>query len=454
MMGMPKKVLVLGVALMVSFAIKSPYGGEISIRLNEPSSLTFSHSNYSNIIFFALLYENFFYLRSNGETYSNIFDHYQYDRKDKTLVLELKKNLCFSDGGKITAKEVKVSLNLFLNKNLLSAKRLRKIIKSIRTEDQSVYMELLYDRPDIVGLMSVPELVLMSGNQAFSGIFYPREWVKGQHIILKPNPFYPGGRTYLDSIRVAFTDQSDADVFLGEPGVFKGYGYEEFSSGIYQNTYLCFPKGRVGKNTKAALYSLLKQFFLLESSARELNSLTSDDESPITINIRKISSWRMKSILKYSKINLYVFSSLSHIEPSFNDFLGTKGISLETIFISENQLVGFLKNTPIKFLLLEKIFSKRMGMDEKILKILQEMIFTHFDETYLTLLNELGEIRFLKNDELMIDHIARIIEKIVNDGILLPLAQKRYSLYVKQGLRGVEIDHYGRPLFQRAGLNE
>ncbi|MCK4835552.1 MAG: hypothetical protein KAT17_02900 [Candidatus Aminicenantes bacterium] len=453
-MGIIKKTVIILTALIVSFSIKTHYGGEISIRLNEPSSFTYSSSNYSNIIFFALIHENFFYLKSNGEIFSNIFTEYHYKQDNKTLVLRLKKNLSFSDGSKITENEVKVSLNLFLNKNLLSAKRLRKIIKTITTDKDTIHMELLYDRADIVGFLTVPELVLLSGKQAFSGIFYPHEWVKERYIILKPNKFYPGGRTYLDSLKVVFGDELNPDVFLAEPGAFKEYGYKEFNSGIYQNTFICFPKDKVGKNTKAALYTLLKQFFISSGSTTALNSLTSDDESPITINIKKISSWRMRSILKYSKINLYVFSSLSHIEEPFNEFLRKKGVPLETIYISENQLVGYLNNTPIKFLLLEKIFSKRMTLEEKIRKILQEMIFTRFDETYLKLLNELTEIKYLKNEELLIDHVAKIIEKIINDGILLPLAQKRYSLYIKNGIQGVDIDYYGRPLFQRAGLNE
>jgi MarR-like DNA-binding transcriptional regulator SgrR of sgrS sRNA len=206
----------------------------------------------------------------------------------------------------------------------------------------------------------------------------------------------------------------------------------------------------VGNNTKTALYTLLKQFYL-PKGAEALNSLTSDDESPVTINIKGLSNWRMKSILKYSKVNLYIFSSLNGDAAEFNEFLDKKGVPLETIYISENQLVEFLKNTPIKYLLLEKIFSRRMTLVEKIQKILQEMIFSRFDEAYLKLLNELDELKFVKNEELMIEHISKIIEKIVNDGILLPISQKKYSLFVKNGIKRIEIDYYGRPLFQKAG---
>lgn len=449
-MGIQKKVMLILLTVLVSFSIKIPYGGEVGIRLNEPASFTFLSSNYSNIIFYALIYENFFYLKSDGQIFSHVFHSHDYDRNSKTLVLHVKEGLGFSDGSRVTEKEIMVSLNLFLNKNLFTAKQLRKIIKNIRTGKNTVYIELLYDREDIVGLLTVPELILVSGRQSFSGIFYPHEWVKGKYIILKPNKFYPGGRTYLDSVKVMFTDEVNADVFLAEPGAFKDYGYQEFNSGIYQNVYITFPQGTVGKNTKIALFTLLKQFYESRGSGA-LNSLTSDDESPIAINIKGLSNWRMRSILKYSKINLYIFSSLNSDAADFNEFLGRKGVPLETIYISENQMVEYLNNTPVKYLLQEKIFSRRMTLDEKIQKILQEMIFSRFDEGYLKLLNELDELRFLKNEELLIEHISKIIEKIINDGIMLPISQKKFSLFVKNGIRRIEIDYYGRPLFQKAG---
>jgi MarR-like DNA-binding transcriptional regulator SgrR of sgrS sRNA len=449
-MNVIKKTILILICLTLSFSIKTPYGGEISIRLNQPDSFTFSSSTYSNIIFYALIYENFFYLKSDGQISSHLFTSYEYDRSSRILTLKLKEGMAFSDGSPVTEKEIKISLNLFLNKNLLPAKQLRKMIKKIRTEKNRIFIELLYDRNDIVGLLTVPELILVSGRQSFSGIFFPSEWVKDKYITLKPNPFYPGGRTYLDGVSVQFTDEKDAQVFLAEPGAFKDYGYHEYDSGIYQNVYICFPQGKVGNNTKTALYTLLKQFY--QSKGDPLNSLTSDDESPVIINIKGLTNWRMRSVLKYSKINLYVISSLNSDAGEFSDFLSQKGVPLETIYISDNQLVEFLNNTPIQYLLLEKIFSRRMALVEKIQKVLQEMIFSRFDETYLKLLNELDELKFVKNDELMIEHISKIIEKIINDGILLPISQKTYSLYIKNGIERIEIDYYGRPLFQKAGF--
>jgi MarR-like DNA-binding transcriptional regulator SgrR of sgrS sRNA len=446
-MTQAKRIATIFMAICFCFAIKTRYGGEILIRLNEPASFTFSSSNYSDIIFYALIHENLFFLKSNNEISTHIFEQYSYDRNTKTLSLRIKDNLSFSDGSEISEKEIRLSLNLFLNKNLLSAKKLRRIIKNIKSDRNQVFIELLYDRPDILGLLTVPELVLVSGKQTFSGIFYPHEWVKDKYISLKPNKFYPGGRTYLDGIKVVFTDEQNSDIFLGEPGAFKEHGYREYNSGIYQNVYICFPNGDVGNNTRSALYTMLREFYH-SRGASKLNSLTSDEESPVTININKMSSWRMKSVLKYSKINLYVLSSLKSMETVFEDFLRQKGVSMEIIYISENQLVEYLNNTPIKFLLLEKVFSNRMTLEEKVVKILQEMSFGRFDEKYLKAINELDELKYLQNEELLMDHIAIIIEQIINDGIVLPLSQKRYSLFIKEGIRGVDIDYYGRPLFQ------
>ena len=72
------KWLLLPLALTLVFAIKPYYGGEINIRLNEPASFNLNTANYSNLIFYSLIYENFFYLKKDGEIFSNVFQEYRY----------------------------------------------------------------------------------------------------------------------------------------------------------------------------------------------------------------------------------------------------------------------------------------------------------------------------------------------------------------------------------------
>ncbi len=77
------KLLLLPLALLLAAllggAIKPYYGGEITMRLNEPTSFHLNTANYSNLIFYSLIYENFFFLKKNGEITSNVFQDYRYD---------------------------------------------------------------------------------------------------------------------------------------------------------------------------------------------------------------------------------------------------------------------------------------------------------------------------------------------------------------------------------------
>ena len=443
-----KLTIIIAALVTMIFAIKPYYGGEVTIRLNEPANFVFTPSDYSNLVFYSLLYENFFYLKDNGEIFSNIFRYFKYDKTGQTLVLELKKNLSFSNGDPIETKNVKLSLKLFLDMKLETSLRLGRIVKNIRTEGNRLIIELMYDNPGIISWLTTPELVLLSGTDGiFSGMFYPVEWGENRYIKLAPNKYYPGGRTYLDAVKVVFYDYYYPDIFLSKPGLIES-GFREFNAGVYQNIYLSFPHGKVGTNTRIALYSLLREF-AKSIEAAPLNVLTSDEESPVTLNIKNFSGWKIRSILRRSRITLYILSSLKEIEERLAEFLTRKRLRLETIYLSDNELNHFMNNIRINYLLMVKVFNKRMPIDEKIKKIIREMSFTRFNETYLKLLNQLDEIKFLKNEELLLDQVSKLIEKIVKDGFLLPLYQNRYSLYIKKKVKGVEMDYYGRPLFHR-----
>lgn len=153
-------------------------------------------------------------------------------------------------------------------------------------------------------------------------------------------------------------------------------------------------------------------------------------------------------ILKYSKIKLYILSSLGELETKLTEFLEAKKIPIEVVYLSDDDLDHFLKSNSVKFLLLEKLFSRNMEIEEKIMKIIKEVSFSQFSEKYLQLMNQLEEIQKLNDDEVILDQLSNIILTIINDGFVLPLYQKRYSLYLKNDTSGIELDYYGRPLFK------
>jgi MarR-like DNA-binding transcriptional regulator SgrR of sgrS sRNA len=439
-------------ALLLVFAIKPYYGGEISMKLNEPTSFTLNTANYSNLILYSLIYENFFYLQKNGAITTHVFEDYRYDAGSRTLILTIKDNLSFSNGKPLTAKNIQVSLKMFLGANLFVASKLNRIIKNIRVDENQIRIELLADNPDILSLMTVPELVVLAEDeQSFSGPFYPEEWEKGRHLILKANPYYAGGRTYLDAVKIVFSDEVVPDVFLSSPKSLKE-NYQEFDSGIYQNIYLCFLQGDIGQNTKIALYTLMKKFN--EASGfkyKELHTLTSDEESPVSIQIRTISPQRTASILKSSDIKLYILASLSYLEKDLTAFLKGSNLKIETLFIDDSQMMNFLNSTAIKYILIDKIFQTKIPVEEKISRILKESSFNQFNVKYLRMLGELDEVKYSNSQELLMEQLARISETIINDGFIFPLFQKNYSLYIRNYWQALEIDYYGRPLLQKAG---
>ena len=448
------KLLLLPLALLLIFAIKPYYGGEITIRLNEPTSFTLNTANYSNLIFYSLIYENFFYLKKDGEIFSNVFQEYRYDAGSKTLTLTVKDNLSFSNGKPLTARNIQVSLKIFMNANLFAASKLNKTVKNVRVNDNQVRIELLTDNPDILSLLSAPELVVLAENeQSFSGMFFPQEWEKNRHLVLKANPFYSGGRTYLDRAKITFSESTPPDLFLASPNQFKE-NFREFDSGIFQNIYLCFLQSDMGQNSKIALFTLLKRFNEATGNKyKELRTLTSDEESPVSIRIKTMSTQKMASLLKYSEIKLYILASLSNLEKDLEAFLKSSNLKIETLFIDDSQLMAFLNSAAIQYLLIDKIFQKKVPAEEKISRILKETSFNQFNARYLRMLSELDEVKFSNSPELLMEQIARISEAIVNDGFIFPLFQKNYSLYLRKSWPAMEIDYYGRPLLQKVSKN-
>ncbi len=263
-----------------------------------------------------------------------------------------------------------------------------------------------------------------------------------------PNIYYPGGHTYLDRINVTFNNKSSPDIFLADPGS-KFASHIELKGGIYQNIFLTFPVGKTGKNTRIALYSFLKVFFN-KFELENINSLTSDKESPVSIKVTQFSVRKIRSILRNSQLKLYINSSLKKYEEELNKFIKKNYLKISLIFIKNTQLREFTESgTLIKFYLTEKLFTSKTPHVDKIKKIIFELTFSRFSEKYLQIVNELDELKYLKNNELLMDRISAVIEILINREFILPLKQKQFSLYFKDKFENLFLDYYGRPVFTK-----
>jgi len=439
------KIFILIVSLSFIFAIKNYYGGTMKIRLNEPSDFSISSTSYSDMVFYSLIYENLFYLTKDGNLYSNIFNDYKYEKAKKQLVLNLKYGIKYSNGSNITPNDIIRSIGNFLETGYSEAKKLNKIIKKLGEDNGKVLISLNFDYPNITELLSAPQLVIMSENHSiFSGPFKPVKWLKNKYMLLEGNRYYVGGLPYIDKIRVDFENYYYPDLFLSKPGTDTGGKHREYNSGVYQNYYISFPKGKIGENTRIAFYTILKNFFK-EQNYPELNVLTSESESPLSINIKKFSTRRVKRILRYTNIKLYLISTLRDMEDDLIEYFKKYRVNISVVFL-KNNMSTLMNETKVNYFIIEKVFHGGLPLYEKIKKIVRETIFKRFNENYLNMIQQLDELINLKDNDLLMEQISGIIQKIIGDGYLLPLAQKKYSIYLKKNIKGIIIDYYGRPI--------
>lgn len=438
----------LMVSLSLSPAVKTRYGGEMHLRLNEPDSYWMSSSSHSNLLFYSLIYENLFYSIPGREGRSNLFKSVQFSADGMNLHLELHEGLAFSTGKAILSRHVKNSLTAYINRILYRSKRLAGKIKGIVLNgDYALSLQLTSPDPGIVSEMSAPELVLIADDEeTFSGPYVPVVWEKGQKIELRANPYYAGGRQPIERVIVNFVDSERLDVFLAESG-FSSPSYHSYSSGLYENTYITFPAAaNTSQNKRLAFLSLCRTLVGLNGFGR-LESLTSAEESPLEIAVKTFPDRKVVPILRNSKQIIYLASSLLGLQEALKERFGKLSIPLEIRNISDNELSGYIQKNPVPVLILKKLFRRETPLAEKLAALVREFSFNRFDEDSLGMIKQLEEISGLDREDVVIPALAGIMEKLVGNGLIMPMYQQRFQLMVHQDFHPVVLDYYSRILW-------
>jgi hypothetical protein len=235
------------------------------------------------------------------------------------------------------------------------------------------------------------------------------------------------------------------DLFLSTlPEIGKSFSKAE--CGIYENTFLVFPDPGIPSNNRRAVYSLMKDFGK-SASLKPLEVLTSEAESPVIIDIQELPLRKARQQLIYSRINLYFFPSFKEYQERFSKYLEEREIPLKTFFLDSRMKGASIRTENLDYIILQKSFQKATPLKEKISRIVSELLFTRYDETFMLRVKELDELAALQKNELLMDRIASLITDIVDQGIIYPLFQKDYYLYYRKNLAGMKMDYYGRPLF-------
>ncbi len=214
-----KRLLVVGLLVCVSIVFAQTHGGRLTIAMDvepvglDPTLVTAfaSHRVLENIYDGLLRYDENMKLVPNLAERYEIVDPY-------TIVFEIRKNVKFHDGTPLTPDDVLFTFQRIMDPAVKSpAATFYQDVESVTAEANKVIFKLKKPMansllPNFAGVNSsiISKAFLEKGENLQlktngTGPFYLAEYVPGNYLVLKKNPYYfVEGLPYLDEIRVLF----------------------------------------------------------------------------------------------------------------------------------------------------------------------------------------------------------------------------------------------------------
>ncbi|WP_276907453.1 ABC transporter substrate-binding protein, partial [Peptoniphilus duerdenii] len=149
---------------------------------------------------------------------------YELSEDKKTIKVELKDDLKFSDGSDLTASDVAFTYNL-AKKEGTPGVNLTRLVDAVATDDKHVEIHL--NEPDISFTSSMCSLAIVpeksygpdyGKNPIGSGPFKLVEWKVGQQLIVEPNEYYIGEKVPFKKITFLFFKDQDQALATAKAG--------------------------------------------------------------------------------------------------------------------------------------------------------------------------------------------------------------------------------------------
>lgn len=149
---------------------------------------------------------------------------YELSHDKKTILVELKDDLKFSDGSDLTASDVAFTYNL-AKKEGTPGVNLTRLVDAVATYDKHVEIHL--NEPDISFTSSMCSLAIVpeksygpdyGKNPIGSGPFKLVEWKVGQQLIVEPNEYYIGEKVPFKKITFLFFKDQDQALATAKAG--------------------------------------------------------------------------------------------------------------------------------------------------------------------------------------------------------------------------------------------
>lgn len=149
---------------------------------------------------------------------------YELSEDKKTILVELKDDLKFSDGSDLTASDVAFTYNL-AKKEGTPGVNLTRLVDAVATDDKHVEIHL--NEPDISFTSSMCSMAIVpekfygpdyGKNPIGSGPFKLVEWKVGQQLIVEPNEYYIGEKVPFKKITFLFFKDQDQALATAKSG--------------------------------------------------------------------------------------------------------------------------------------------------------------------------------------------------------------------------------------------
>lgn len=149
---------------------------------------------------------------------------YELSEDKKTILVELKDDLKFSDGSDLTASDVAFTYNL-AKKEGTPGVNLTRLVDAVATDDKHVEIHL--NEPDISFTSSMCSMAIVpekfygpdyGKNPIGSGPFKLVEWKVGQQLIVEPNEYYIGEKVPFKKITFLFFKDQDQALATAKAG--------------------------------------------------------------------------------------------------------------------------------------------------------------------------------------------------------------------------------------------
>lgn len=149
---------------------------------------------------------------------------YELSEDKKTIKVELKEDLKFSDGSDLTASDVAFTYNL-AKKEGTPGVNLTRLVDAVATDDK--HIEIHLNEPDISFTSSMCSLAIVpeksygpdyGKNPIGSGPFKLVEWKVGQQLIVEPNEYYIGEKVPFKKITFLFFKDQDQALATAKAG--------------------------------------------------------------------------------------------------------------------------------------------------------------------------------------------------------------------------------------------